>query len=51
MENNVEQEKVDADDWGAAMQEQAASTAPAATAGIDINTNKITGIIVWNRKF
>lgn len=30
MENNVEQEKVDADDWGAAMQEQAASAAPAA---------------------
>jgi flagellar motor switch protein FliN len=30
MENNAEQEKVDADDWGAAMQEQAASSAPAA---------------------
>ena len=36
MENNVEQEKVDADDWGAAMQEQAASAAPAATAGAQI---------------
>ena len=30
MENNAEQEKVDIDDWGAAMQEQAASSAPAA---------------------
>ncbi len=36
MENNVEQEKVDADDWGAAMQEQAASAAPAAAAGAQI---------------
>ena len=36
MENNVEQEKVDADDWGAAMQEQAASPAPAAAAGAQI---------------
>ena len=35
MENNAEQEKVDIDDWGAAMQEQAASTAaPAAGAQI-----------------
>lgn len=35
MENNTEQEKVDVDDWGAAMQEQAASTAaPAAGAQI-----------------
>jgi flagellar motor switch protein FliN/FliY len=35
MENNAEQEKVDFDDWGAAMQEQAASTAaPAAGAQI-----------------
>ena len=32
MENNAEQEKIDADDWGAAMQEQAASAAPAAAA-------------------
>ncbi len=29
MENNAEQEKVDSDDWGAAMQEQAASPASA----------------------
>ena len=36
MEDNVEQEKVDADDWGAAMQEQAASAAPAAAAGAQI---------------
>ena len=37
METNVEQEKVDADDWGAAMQEQAASAAaPAAAAGAQI---------------
>ena len=36
MENNVEQEKVDIDDWGAAMQEQAASAAPAAAAGAQI---------------
>lgn len=37
MENNAEQEKIDADDWGAAMQEQAASTAaPAAAAGAQI---------------
>jgi flagellar motor switch protein FliN/FliY len=35
MENNAEQEKVDIDDWGAAMQEQAASAAaPAAGAQI-----------------
>lgn len=35
MENNTEQEKVDVDDWGAAMQEQAASAAaPAAGAQI-----------------
>ncbi len=32
MEANAEKEKIDADDWGAAMQEQAASTAPAAAA-------------------
>ena len=36
MENNAEQEKVDIDDWGAAMQEQAASAAPAAAAGAQI---------------
>ena len=37
MEDNAEQEKVDIDDWGAAMQEQAASTAaPAAPAGAQI---------------
>ena len=36
MENNAEQEKVDIDDWGAAMQEQAASSAPAAAAGAQI---------------
>jgi len=38
MENNTEQEKVDVDDWGAAMQEQAAATgdAPAAAAGAQI---------------
>ena len=37
MEDNAEQEKVDVDDWGAAMQEQAASTAPpAAAAGAQI---------------
>ena len=34
MENNAEQEKVDIDDWGAAMQGQAASAAPAAGAQI-----------------
>ena len=36
MENNTEQEKVDIDDWGAAMQEQAASAAPSAAAGAQI---------------
>jgi flagellar motor switch protein FliN/FliY len=37
MEDNAEQEKIDADDWGAAMQEQAASAAPtAAAAGAQI---------------
>ena len=37
MEDNSEQEKIDVDDWGAAMQEQAASTAaPAAPAGAQI---------------
>jgi len=38
MENNTEQEKVDVDDWGAAMQEQAAATgdAQAAAAGAQI---------------
>jgi len=36
MENNTEQEKVDVDDWGAAMQEQAAATGDAPAAGAQI---------------
>lgn len=38
MENNAEQEKIEVDDWGAAMQEQAAATgdATAAAAGAQI---------------